>query len=213
MLKICEIYVSILGESSWAGYKCGIVRLTGCNLRCSWCDTKYAYTQGIDMEINDIIEKLSEFASSYVLLTGGEPLMQNETPRLAEILKELGYYVIVETNGSIDISVLPSGIKRVVDFKPPSSGMERYNFWQNADKVTTHDDVKFVVASRDDFDWAREKIIEFELQRKAGSILLSPAYGILQPSTLANWIIEEKTIPLRLNLQLHKLIWGEQRGK
>ncbi|MGB9561248.1 MAG: radical SAM protein [bacterium] len=213
MLKICEIYSSILGESSLSGYKAGIVRLTGCNLRCSWCDTKYAYDEGRFMEFQEIVENLSKFGVSFVLITGGEPLLQKETLKLLEILKELGYYVIIETNGSFDISVIPAGIKRIVDFKPPGSGMESYNLFQNADELNENDEVKFVVASYDDFLWAKKKTIEYDLHRKAGAILISPAMGILTPAQLAEWLLLEKNIPFRLNLQLHKLIWGDERGR
>jgi len=211
-MRVCEIYKSILGEGSCAGYSGVIIRLTGCNLRCLWCDTKYAYSEGYEIEPREILARTLALKAPYALLTGGEPLLQEETVELADSLHRAGMRVIIETNGSIDISPLPPSVVRVVDFKPPGSGMAHRNLWENVNHLRACDEVKFVIASYEDFLWACEKSREYNLEKRVSAILLSPAWGLLEPARLAEWIIKEDKLRMKLNLQLHKILWGERRG-
>lgn len=210
-LKINEIFHSIQGESSFAGWPCVFVRLTYCNLRCDYCDTVYSYDEGEEMSLDDIMAKVESFDCKLVEITGGEPLVQDETPELAGRLLEAGYDVLVETSGSLDIGVLPEGCIRIVDFKTPSCGMSDKNHWENVAKLEDSDEVKFVVRTRADYDWTKEKIKEHDLFNIC-PVSVSPVFGELDNETLAGWILEDK-LPLRLNLQIHKYIWApEMRG-
>jgi 7-carboxy-7-deazaguanine synthase len=209
MLKVCEIFRSIQGESTFAGCPCTFVRLSGCNLNCSYCDTKYAFTEGYDMTIEQIVSAVKSFGVSLVEITGGEPLIQNETPLLCSELLKLGYRVLIETNGSRDISLLPDGCIRIVDIKCPGSGNPQF-FEQNVSYLTRSDECKFVVSSIDDFDWALNKVTEYDLSNKS-TVIFSPNSFTVSPSQLAQWILD-KGAPVRLGIQLHKVIWGERRG-
>lgn len=207
-LLINEIFYSIQGESTFAGLPCIFVRLTGCNLRCRWCDSTYAYENGEFLSLDTIIEKIGKHPCRLVEVTGGEPLLQENTPALVEKLLAVGYRVLIETNGSQNINLVSDKCHRIVDFKCPGSNMHTHNDLQNIDKLTQLDEVKFVISNREDYLFSVElvKII----RKKMGSefsILFSPVMSELEPSTLAEWILQDN-LEVRLQLQLHKIIWG-----
>ncbi|MCJ8502015.1 radical SAM protein [Desulfatitalea alkaliphila] len=208
-LTISEIFHSIQGESSWAGLPFVFVRLTGCNLRCRYCDTRYAYDGGQPMTVDAILQRIAAFGCPRVLLTGGEPLLQGTTPQLAEALSDRGYTVTVETNGSLDIGVLDARCHRIMDIKCPSSGMQHHQRWANLDLLAPGDEVKFVVADRDDFQYALDILPRLAARQAAERILFSPAQGILPPRQLADWLLATRT-EARLQLQLHKILWPDQ---
>lgn len=209
MLKVCEIFKSIQGESTYAGCPCTFVRLSGCNLNCLYCDTKYAFAEGSDMTIDTILSAVKGFGNSLVEITGGEPLIQNETPLLCTELIKTGCKVLVETNGSLDISVLPDSCVRIVDIKCPGSGNPDFNE-NNISYLNQYDEIKFVISSIDDFDWALNKLNIYDLSNKC-TVIFSPNSFTVAPSQLAQWIID-RDAPVRLGIQLHKIIWGERRG-
>ncbi len=209
-VKVSEIFHSIQGESSWSGQPCIFIRLTGCNLRCAYCDTTYAYEQGRFMEISEILERVRRLRCGLVEVTGGEPLIQAETPSLIGRLLDAGHTVLLETNGSIDIGVVDPRCIRIVDIKCPSSGMAGQNDLRNLKKLRVRDELKFVIGSREDYEFARDLLSTFPAARC--KINFSPVFGSLSPRSLAEWILEDR-LPVRLNLQLHKIIWGpEVRG-
>ncbi|MCK5558251.1 MAG: radical SAM protein [Candidatus Hydrogenedentes bacterium] len=208
MLKIYEIYGSIQGESKYQGYPCAFLRLSGCNLRCSWCDTEYAFSGGEDMTVESILEKIGELGIGLVEVTGGEPLAQEECFDLMTALCDAGYEVLLETGGSIDCERVDERVKKIIDFKAPLSLMEKENDWNNIKYLKEGDEVKIVVGDRGDYDWAREKIAEHGLTEKT-EVSLSPVHGKLEPAELSAWILED-SLDVRLNLQIHKYIWGEQ---
>lgn len=208
MLRVTEIFTGIQGESSTAGFPFQFIRLTGCNLRCTYCDTKYAYEGGEEWAKVKIIEKVQKSPINRVLITGGEPLFQKETPELAKGLIDAGYDVFVETNGSLDISVLGKQVQKVMDVKCPGSGESHQVRFENISSLTEKDDVKFVLTDRRDFEWAVEILNKYNLDKKC-NIFFSPIFGILKPATLSSWILDSD-IPVRLNLQLHKIIWPEK---
>ncbi|MCX7804565.1 MAG: radical SAM protein [Planctomycetota bacterium] len=208
-LKVNEIFGSIQGESSFAGLPCVFVRLTGCNLRCRYCDTKYAYDEGRDMEIGEILRAVGKMGGRLVEITGGEPLLQPATPDLAACLLEAGYKVLAETNGSLPIEALPKGVVRIVDVKCPGSGESRKVRWKNLKLLGPEDEVKFVIGSREDYEWARGVVRQFRLEDRSWP-LFSPVHGKLPPSNLAEWILADG-LRVRLQLQLHKYIWGADR--
>ncbi|MEJ2716600.1 MAG: radical SAM protein [Deltaproteobacteria bacterium] len=204
-LKVCEIYKSIQGESSYVGLPCTFVRLSGCNLRCLYCDTTYALEGGEERSIAQILEEVDPHKQDLVEITGGEPLFQEETPLLASALLEQGCTVLVETNGSLDISVLPEHTIRIMDIKCPSSGESDKVLWENIWKLTKSDEVKFVIADRHDYEWARGIIRDrFEIARTR--ILLSTVFGELPPRNLVEWMLEDG-LQARFQVQIHKLIW------
>ncbi len=205
-LKVNEIYRSIQGESSYAGLPCVFIRLTGCNLRCTYCDTRYAYEEGELLSIEQILAQVDELGGHLVEITGGEPLLQAETPALAETLMKQDYQVLLETNGSLDIDLVPTGVTRIVDIKTPGSGESKEMCWSNLEKLNPTDEVKFVLTSRADYEWSKDLIARGKLERVA-SVILSPAFGVLEPRTLANWILGDG-LSVRLGLGLHKYIWG-----
>ncbi len=210
-LKINEIFRSIQGESWFAGLPCVFVRLTGCNLRCNYCDTRYAYEEGKELSVEEIEEIVGSYGCPMVDITGGEPLLQDETPELAKNLLQTSGAVLVETNGSLDINVLPKGIVRIVDVKCPDSGQSSKMFYENMDRLVKTDEVKFVVQSRRDYVWAKSLVEEYELLRRC-MVLFSPAFGMLEPRSLAEWMLEDN-LSVRLNLQLQKYIWSpDKRG-
>jgi 7-carboxy-7-deazaguanine synthase len=207
MLTVCELFKSIQGESTFAGEVCSFVRLAGCNLSCSYCDTTYAKTEGRPMSIDEVMAWVESQHCRLVEITGGEPLLQKDTVGLAAGLCDDTYTVLVETNGSQDISVLPYPCVRIVDVKCPSSGMAGSFLLQNLHSLTSNDECKFVVSDRADFDWALLFLAEHRLTSRC-TVIFSPNIDNLQPKTLAEWIIE--TNPgVRLGLQLHTFIWGE----
>jgi len=209
MLRVTEIYRSIQGEGRHAGYPCVFVRLTGCNLRCTWCDTEYGYNGGKDFEINDILQEVSSHNTKLVEITGGEPLLQDETPQLVDLLLENGYTVLIETAGSIDISCVSEKAVRIVDMKCPGSGMLDKNLYKNLELVTDKDEVKFVIKDRADFDWAMSLIKEHDLESKT-QLLISPVYGEMNEEKLTEWLLESG-IDARMQVQLHKIIWGPEK--
>lgn len=204
-LTINEIFYSIQGESSYMGMPCVFVRLTYCNLRCTYCDTEYAFYEGSPMTIPEIVSQVNRYNCKLVEITGGEPLAQEGVHELFQVLCNQGNEVLVETGGSLDISKVDARVKRIVDLKCPSSGMVKKNLWSNIQHLTSADEVKFVVGNREDFDWAVNCIREHSLELKS-PILMSCVFGVLQPIDLATWILESK-LPIRFQLQMHKYIW------
>ncbi|OLC53425.1 MAG: 7-carboxy-7-deazaguanine synthase [Acidobacteria bacterium 13_1_40CM_4_69_4] len=205
VLKVNEIFHSIQGESRHAGRPCVFVRLTGCNLRCTWCDTAYAFEEGSDLSVGSILARMEAYGTRYALITGGEPLAQEGAGDLTGELCDRGYEVAVETGGSLDISTLDRRAMIVMDLKCPGSGMSQKNRWENIALLKPTDEVKFVVAGRADYDWARDLIGRHRLADRCG-VLLSPVHGALQPRPLAEWILADR-LPVRLQLQIHKYIW------
>ena len=211
-LLVTELFASIQGESTRAGLPCAFVRLSGCNLRCSWCDTTYSYEEGTPMTLPDVLEQVRQWGLPLVEITGGEPLLQPLTPLLAALLLERGHTVLIETNGSMPIDVLPDKVIRILDIKCPESGMDTQMHWPNLELLTSQDEVKFVLASRTDYLWALDIIRNTGLSRRCSAILLSPATGRLDPKDLAAWMMADRPTA-RLQLPLHKYIWPErQRG-
>jgi 7-carboxy-7-deazaguanine synthase len=207
-LSVVEIFHSIQGEGTRAGLPCVLVRLGGCNLRCRWCDTPYAQTGGEGMSIDEILGRLGDFRCRLVEVTGGEPLAQAGCLDLLRRFCDEGYQTLLETNGSIDIAPVDSRVVKIVDFKCPSSGQEGHNRWENVARLAAGDEVKFVLADRGDYDYARRAAAEHSLVGRC-TVLFSPAFGQLAPSDLAGWILADG-LEVRLGLQLHKIIWPEK---
>jgi 7-carboxy-7-deazaguanine synthase len=211
-LMVSEIFRSVQGESTFAGIPCVFVRLAGCNLRCRYCDSTYAREDGEEMELTAILDQVSAYGIELVEITGGEPLFQSDTATLAGALCNMGHVVLIETNGSLDISVLPDGVIRIMDIKCPSSGETERVLWENIWKLKTDDEVKFVIADRHDYEWARGIIMERFAHTKT-KVLLSTVYGELPPRHLVEWMLDDK-LKARFQLQLHKYIWPrESRGR
>lgn len=204
-LVINEIFHSIQGESTQAGFPCVFVRLTACNLRCTWCDTEYSFYEGTRMSVADVLDRVGSFGCRLVEITGGEPLLQEGVLELMTILCDSGYEVMLETGGSLSIAAVDPRVRRIVDIKCPGSGMSDRNCWGNISELTAKDEVKFVMRDRSDFDWALDRIREHRLDRRC-PVLLAPVFGELDPRVLAGWILESR-VPGRLQLQLHKYIW------
>lgn len=205
-MNICEIFHSIQGESTYSGLPCVFVRTSGCNLRCSYCDTKYAYENGKDMSVDEVKEIVGSYDCKLVEITGGEPLLQHEeVNKLASLLLGEGYDVLLETNGSVNIKGIDSRVVRIVDFKCPDSEMSDHIHWDNLNYLSDHDQVKFVLSSRRDYDWAKGIIIN-QLSQKRMEILISTAFGSLDPSEAVSWILEDG-LKVRFQLQIHKYIW------
>jgi len=210
-LRITEIFFSIQGESSHMGLPCAMVRLTGCNLRCSWCDTEYSFKGGTTMSIDEVVAQVDDFGARRVELTGGEPLLQKGAPVLAKRFLAAGYTVLCETSGERNIDLMPAGVHRIMDLKPPGSGEVLRNNWDNIPRLRTGDEVKFVITDRADFDWMLQTVREHSLDTRV-PVLVSPSHGAVQPKELAAWILESG-LDLRLNLQMHKTIWGGEPGR
>ena len=210
-LKINEIYYSVQGESTHSGCPCIFIRLTYCNLRCSYCDTEYAFYDGKDMEITYIMSEIKRWDCNLVEVTGGEPLFQDECIDLLNELVNSNYEVMLETGGSLSISDVPKKVVKIVDFKCPSSGMVKKNLWSIVDDLQAHDEVKFVIGNREDFDWAKDRITEYSLD-KICTLLFSPTFGAIDPQQIIEWILAEN-LPVRMQLQMHKMIWSpEEKG-
>ena len=210
-LKINEIYYSVQGESTHSGCPCIFIRLTYCNLRCSYCDTEYAFYDGKDMEITDIMSEIKRWDCNLVEVTGGEPLFQDECIDLLNELVNSNYEVMLETGGSLSISDVPKKVVKIVDFKCPSSGMVKKNLYSIVDDLQAHDEVKFVIGNREDFDWAKDRITEYSLD-KICTLLFSPTFGEIDPQQIVEWILAEN-LPVRMQLQMHKMIWSpEEKG-
>lgn len=206
MLKINEIYHSIQGESTSAGKPCVFVRLTYCNLRCTYCDTEYAFYDGKDMSVQQVIDEVKKYSCKLVEVTGGEPLVQmKECLDLMQKLCELDYEVLIETGGSLSIKEIDPGVKIIMDLKCPSSGMEQKNLYENLQYLKLNDELKFVIGNRKDYDWTIETLKKHNLRGKC-EILFSVVFGELEPVELVNWILEDK-LDVRFQLQMHKYIW------
>jgi 7-carboxy-7-deazaguanine synthase len=205
-MRITEIFYSIQGESSHAGKPCAFVRLTGCSLRCAYCDTKYSYAGGREMSVTEVLEALRQHPTRLIEITGGEPLEQDEVYPLMSSLLERGYAVMLETGGHISIEQVPEEIVKIIDIKCPDSHEGHTVFWGNLDLVRPHDEFKFVISTRSDYEWSRA-ICRERLIGKPNTILFSPAHDQLPASDLARWILEDG-LPVRLQLQIHKYIWG-----
>ena len=210
-LKLTEIFLSLQGEARDAGWPTVFVRLTGCPLRCQYCDTAYAFHGGQWWEIDAILAEVAGFGARHVCVTGGEPLAQKRCLTLLEKLCDAGYAVSLETSGALDIAGVDPRVSRVLDIKTPGSGEEARNLWSNLPLLTVHDQVKFVLCSREDFDWARQVLAQHRLHETC-DVLFSPSAGQLDARALADWIIEEK-LPVRFQMQLHKILWGEEQGR
>jgi 7-carboxy-7-deazaguanine synthase len=210
-LLVSEVFYSLQGEASRIGLPTVFVRLAGCPLRCAWCDTAYAFTGGRRMTPMAIFDQVSEYGVRQVCVTGGEPLAQKNCPSLLAALCDAGYDVSLETSGALDIGAVDPRVSRIVDLKAPASGESERNRWQNVPLLTPRDELKFVLASRADYEWARQAIAEHRLDRRC-PIVFSPVQDALVPRELAEWILADR-LPARFQLQLHKLLWGNIQGK
>lgn len=211
MLKIHEIFHSLQGESTRVGLPTVFVRLTGCPLRCGYCDTAYAFQGGANMSLEQILERVAGYGARYVTVTGGEPLAQKECIPLLEKLCDAGYSVSLETSGAMDTSKVDARVSVILDIKTPGSGEEKKNLWSNLDRIKPTDEVKFVLCGREDYDWARRVLAERGLADKC-TVLFSPVYSQLNPTDLADWVLQDR-LPVRMQVQLHKILWGETPGK
>lgn len=207
MLKVNEIYASIQGESSHTGLPCVFVRLTGCNLRCSWCDTAYAFYEGKIITIKEALTEVESFGLPLVEITGGEPLMQEEVYLLMESLLKKGYRVMLETGGALTIKKVPEKVIKILDIKCPGSGEEKKNHLENLKLLSSHDEIKFVLLDRADYEWSRDFLKKHNLTHST-QILFSPVYEKLNLKVLSEWILEDK-LAVRLQTQLHKVIWSK----
>ena len=205
---INEIFKSIQGETSYAGLPCAFIRVTGCNLRCSYCDTTYAYEDGKEMSLSTILESIAGFKTKIVCVTGGEPLSNKDTPLLIKDLLNRNYTVLVETNGSYDIRAIPQKAIKIMDIKCPDSNMSHFMNWQNIKYLTKFDEVKFVLSSRKDYEWTKTLIDKYNLSQIA-NVLVGTAFGAISPKEVVQWILEDN-LDVRFQLQLHKYIWGSQ---
>ncbi len=205
MLKVNEIYYSVQGESSKAGLPCVFVRLTYCNLRCSYCDTEYAFYEGEEKTIEEIISEVRKYNCNLVEITGGEPLVQNESLELMKKLCDEGFEVMIETGGSLPVKDIDKRVMIIMDLKCPSSKMMKKNLYENIEFLKKTDEVKFVIGNREDYNWSREIIEKYRLNEKC-SILFSVVFGQLEPVQLVNWILEDR-LNVRYQLQMHKIIW------
>lgn len=204
-MRITEIFFSIQGESTHTGRPCVFVRLTGCNLRCTWCDSEYTFTGGERMSLDDVIARVQGYGCKLVEITGGEPLAQAEVFPLIERLCDDGFEVLIETSGSIEITPVDRRAKLILDIKCPGSGEAEKNRWSNLDNLRPHDELKFVIADRADYEWARQLIADRQLDR--WTVLLSPVWGRMDMKALAEWMLADR-VPARFQTQLHKHIWG-----
>ena len=211
MLKIAKIFYSLQGEARDAGKPTVFIRLTGCPLRCTYCDTEYAFHGGEWMHIDQIMEQTAGYKTRYVCVTGGEPLAQKRCHELLDRLCEAGYQVSLETSGAIDVSKVDKRVSRVVDIKTPDSGEVERNLWSNLDVLTSNDQVKFVICSRRDYDWVLAEVRSRGLEENI-EILFSPAWGQQDAAELAAWVLEDQ-LAVRVQLQLHKILWGDVPGK
>jgi 7-carboxy-7-deazaguanine synthase len=207
MLTITEIFHSIQGESTYAGAPCVFVRLTGCDLRCAWCDTPYAFSEGRKAAVDEVVATVAAFGCPLVEITGGEPLLQDDVYPLMAALLGRGITVLLETGGHVSLDRVPAGIVKILDVKCPGSGESARNHWPNLDRLQPADQVKFVILDRADYEFARHVVMRHELASRCAALLFSPVHGALDPAELAAWILADR-LPVRLQLQVHKLIWG-----
>jgi 7-carboxy-7-deazaguanine synthase len=212
VLQVFEIYVSIQGESTHVGRPCVFVRLSACDLRCSWCDTPYAFSGGKKMSIDEVMDQVRALQCNLVELTGGEPLLQKEAIPLMQRLRDEGFEVLVETGGHLPIHDLPAGVHAIMDVKCPGSGEAAKMHWPNLDVMSKAHEVKFVIKDRADYDYARDVIATHDVAARAGAVLMSPVHGVLAADELARWMLADH-VPARLQIQTHKYIWSpETRG-
>ena len=209
-LKIFEIFHSLQGETSRIGLPTVFVRLTGCPMRCTYCDTAYAFSGGANMEIADIMQKVAEFGTQYVTVTGGEPLAQKECYTLLQTLCDAGYSVSLETGGAMDIAPVDARVSVILDIKTPASNEEKNMLWSNLAHIKPKDEIKFVLCNRADYDWAKAKLSELKLPEKC-PVLFSPSFHDLKADELASWVLADK-LQVRMQIQLHKVLWGEKAG-
>jgi len=209
MLTINEIFHSIQGESTHAGRRCVFVRLTACDLRCSWCDTPYAFHDGRKMELDAIVAEVDRHGCGLVEITGGEPLLQKNVYALMDRFLEDGKTVMLETGGHVDISRVPAAVIKIVDVKCPGSGESHRMHWANLDRLQPHDEVKFVIRDRADYDYAVDVLHRHDLAARTGALLFSPVHGEMDARTLAEWVLADR-LPVRVQLQVHKYIWDPQ---
>ena len=207
MLTVNEIFYSIQGESSYAGLPCVFVRLTACDLRCSWCDTAYAFHEGRKRDLEDVLKDVASYGCRLVEVTGGEPLLQPEVYPLMQRLLDEGHEVLLETGGHISLERVPTGVVRIMDVKCPGSGESGRMDWGNLARLGPRDEVKFVIANRADYDYAKDVIVRYDLPPRVASILFSPTHGQLPASDLAAWVLADR-LAVRVQLQVHKYIWG-----
>jgi 7-carboxy-7-deazaguanine synthase len=210
-LRITEIFYSLQGETRTAGLPTVFVRLTGCPLRCQYCDTAYAFSGGEVQTLDSILEQVASYKPRYICVTGGEPLAQPNCIALLKQLCDAGYEVSLETSGALDICAVDARVSRVVDLKTPGSAEVGRNLYENIAHLTRNDQVKFVICSREDYDWAVSKLIEYRLEQRAGEVLFSPSHHQVAARTLAEWIIADN-LPVRLQMQLHKILWDDAPG-
>ncbi len=210
-LRLIEVYTSVQGESTFAGLPCTFVRVAGCNLRCTWCDSTFTFTGGQWRTVDEVVADVDRLGIPLVELTGGEPLVHRAAVPLMQRLVDRGYQVLLETSGSRDTSEVPAPVHVILDLKPPDSGEERANLWSNIDNLKPIDEVKFVVASRRDYEWALEIMSRHDLSSRC-TVLLSPAFGLVNPRDLVAWMLADR-VPARLSVQVHKVIWPpDERG-
>ncbi len=209
-LKIYEIFHSLQGETSRIGLPTVFVRLTGCPMRCTYCDTAYAFSGGGNMQIAEILAKVAEFGTQYITVTGGEPLAQKECYTLLQALCDAGYSVSLETGGAMDIARVDSRVSVILDIKTPASNEEKNMLWDNLNHIKPKDEIKFVLCNRADYDWAKAKLTELKLTEKC-PVLFSPSYHDLKADELASWVLTDK-LQVRMQIQLHKVLWGERAG-
>lgn len=205
-LKINEIYLSVQGESTWAGLPCVFIRTTACDLRCTYCDTEYAFYEGSKQTLAEVYDAVMAYDVPLVELTGGEPLLQKNILPLMEAFCDAGKTVLIETSGAHDISAIDSRVHRIMDLKTPSSGMCERNLYENIPHLTDRDEVKFVLGSREDYEFARDQIARHDLGRRVRTVLLSPVFGKINPADIVEWMLADK-VPARFQLQMHKFIW------
>jgi len=211
LLRVNEIFLSLQGESSRAGLPTVFIRLTGCPLRCTWCDTAYAFTEGESLSLEAVLARVASCGVRQVCVTGGEPLAQKACPPLLAALCDAGYTVSLETSGALDISVVDARVSRVVDLKAPDSGEEARNRWENLAHLTGHDEIKLVLASERDYLWAK-KVLGDRRLAECCPVLFSPVADRLEPRQLAEWVLRDR-LPVRMQIQMHKVIWGAERGR
>jgi 7-carboxy-7-deazaguanine synthase len=206
VLTINEIFYSIQGESSYAGRPCVFVRLTACDLRCSWCDTEYAFYEGTKRTLDDVMAEVDRFDCPLVEVTGGEPLLQEDVYPLMTALVDRGRTVLLETGGHRNTARVPAPVVTILDVKCPGSGQAHRNDWSNMERLRSQDEVKFVIKDRADYEYARDVSARYELADRAGAVHLSPVHGVMDPRTLSEWVLADK-LPARVQLQIHKFIW------
>jgi len=207
MLTVNEIFHSIQGESTHTGRPCVFVRLTACDLRCSWCDTPYAFTEGRKMSVDEVVDRVREYGCDVVEITGGEPLLQKDVYPLMERLLDEGRTVMIETGGHLSADEVPAGVVRVIDIKCPGSGESAKVHWPNLERLRSSDELKFVIKDRTDYEFARDVVSRHRLIGRVAAVLFSPVHGVLDAKELARWILEDR-LEVRLQLQTHKFIWG-----